>query len=185
MGRPRKYTKKALDEAVEEYFAMITRIKTVTEKKPTKERDERGHIIFEEVPVLNRLGQEMTCLEYLVPPTVGGLCEHLGIHRSTWAEYCDKNLHPEFIDTTTRTRGRLRAYLEQELLTRKDVKGIIFDLQNNYGYADRKQLDLSDNAARAMSAAAMPMEEKQQLLRQIAMDFGGGDDDDPPDQQTR
>lgn len=134
MSRPRKYTPNTLKKAVNDYFDSISRLVPLTEKKNTGRKDGDGHVIYEEVPVLNRLGAQATVLEYLVPPTVGGLCEHLGIHRSTWADYCDAQQHPEFSDTTTHARGRMRAWLEEQLLTRKDVKGIVFDLQNNYGY---------------------------------------------------
>lgn len=171
MGRPRKYTKKTLAEAVDRYFSSITRIVTMTELVETRERDGKGHKIYERVPIINSLGEEARVEEYIVPPTVGGLCLFLGIHRSTWAEYCDSQLYPEFSDTTRRARGRMRAYLEQQLLVRKDVKGIIFDLQNNYGYSEKRQVELGERASRAVSAGSMPLDEKKQLLEEIAREF--------------
>lgn len=178
MARPKKYTKKTLAEAVERYFASISRVITVTEPVETGKRDDKGHMIYKRVPVINALGEEATVEEYIIPPTVGGLCRFLEIHRSTWAEYCDSEKHPEFSDTTTCARGRLRAYLEQQLLTRKDVKGIIFDLQNNYDYAERRHIELGEQASKAISTASMPMSEKKELLEQIAREFGGDDRDD-------
>lgn len=105
MGRPKKYTERTLRKAVEAYFDSITREVAMTEKVDTGRKDADGHKIFENVPVINKRGEQVKITEYLVPPTVGGLCEALGIHRSTWAEYCDENTHPEFSDTTTRTPG--------------------------------------------------------------------------------
>ena len=144
MGRPKKYTPRTLKTAVEKYFDSISREIGMTEKVDTGERDSSGHKIYKDEPVLNKCGEQVRITEYLIPPTVGGLCEALGIHRSTWAEYCDQDQHPEFSDTTTRARGRMREYLEQQLLIRsgRDVKGVIFSLQNNYGYADRKEVEL-------------------------------------------
>jgi len=81
MSRPRKYTPNTLKKAVNGYFDSISRLVPLTEKRNTGRKDSDGHVIYEEVPVLNRLGVQATVLEYLVPPTVGGLCEHLGIHR--------------------------------------------------------------------------------------------------------
>lgn len=178
MGRPKKYNKKTLEEAVERYFASITRIVTMTELIETGERDDKGHKIFERRPITNSLGEEAKVEEYIVPPTVGALCQHLEIHRSTWAEYCDPEKHPEFSDTTTRARGRLRTYLEQQLLTRKDVKGIIFDLQNNHGYSEKRQVELGERAGKAISVGTMPMSEKKLMLEEIAREFGGGGDAD-------
>ena len=174
MARPKKYTKKTLAEAVERYFASITRIVTMTELIETGERDDKGHKVYERVAVKNSLGEEAKVEEYIVPPTVGALCEYLQIHRSTWADYCDHNLHPEFSDTTTRARGRLRAYLEQQLLIRKDVKGIIFDLQNNHGYSEKRELELGEKATKAISTGSIPLSEKKQMLEEIAREFAGG-----------
>lgn len=144
MGAPRKYTKKKLSEAVQKYFDSISREKTVTEKVPTKEKDSEGHTIYEDIPVYSKLGEKIVVTEYVVPPTVGGLCQFLGITRETWSKYCDKEEHPEFSDTTTRARGRMRAWNEEQLLVRagKDIKGIIFNLENNYGYGEKSEVVL-------------------------------------------
>ena len=172
-----KYTKKKLAEAVELYFDSISRVVTLTERKPTGRKDDKGHEIYELVPIINKLGNPVETLEYAVPPSVGDLCEFLGIHRSTWAEYCDPEAHPEFSDTTTRVRGRMHAYLERESLTRqgKDLKGILFNLQNNYGYTEKREVELGERASKTVSAASMTLGEKMQLLEQIAKDFGGDD----------
>lgn len=171
MGRPRKYTPRTLEKAVEAYFDGITREVGLTEKEDTGKKDADGHKIFENKPVINKRGEQVMVTEYLVPPTVGGLCERLGIHRSTWAEYCDEQLHPEFYDTTTRARGRMREYLEQQLLTRKDVKGIIFSLQNNYGYTERREVEFGPQASRSMAAASVPMSERRAVLKELAAEF--------------
>lgn len=176
VARPRKYTKKSLAGAVERYFASITRIVPVTELVETGERDDKGHKIYERRPVVNSLGKEAKVEEYIVPPTVADLCQFLGIHRSTWADYCDADLHPEFSDTTTCARGRIRGYLERQLLTRKDVKGIIFDLQNNHGYAEKRQIGLDEKTRQtvAASATSMSLDEKLEMLKQIAADYAEG-----------
>ena len=144
-GRKRKYSKSGLERAVSQYFDTITRERTVTERYDTGEKDEYGHKVFAERPILNRLGQELTVTEYLVPPSVYDLCEFLEISDSTWENYCDPEKHPEFLGTTTRARARMRAWNEKELLTRegKDLKGIIFNLENNYGYRERKDVQVT------------------------------------------
>lgn len=136
MGKLKKYTPRQLRRAVEDYFASISREITVTEQVATGERDEKGHMIFESRPVENCLGEQMKTLQYLIPPTVGGLAAYLGIHRDTWNAYSND---PAYSDTTTYARGRMHAYLEQEMLTRpgKDLKGILFNLENNYGYSEK------------------------------------------------
>ena len=177
MARPKKFSQKALREAVGRYFDSISRTVPVTEKIDSGSRDDKGHVIWKTVPVENALGEEAQRVEFLIPPSVGGLCAYLGIHRSTWAVWCDQEMHPEYKDITTAASERMQLWLEEQLLTRsgKDVKGIVFNLQNNYGYAEKKQLELGERAGRAVAAAAvMPMEERERLLAEIAREFGDG-----------
>ncbi|MBR3008372.1 MAG: hypothetical protein IKH70_07200 [Stomatobaculum sp.] len=176
-GREKKYTRKKLDEEVERYFKSISRTAPVTEEVWTGSLDGHGHKIMETQDVTNDLGEVMMRREYMIPPTVSGLCQFLGIHRATWARYCDAELHPEFCDTTTRARGYMRAYLEEQLLTRKDVRGIIFDLQNNHGYAEKKEIELGTRAARAFGGG-IPAEEREELL-QMLREEAGKDDAEP------
>ena len=171
MGRPKKETERTGRSAGEADVGRITREERVKEKVDRGRKDSSGHKSCENGPVINKRGEQVKYTEYLVPPTVGGLCEYLEIHRSTWAEYCDESLHPEFSDTTTRTRGRMREYLEQQLLIRKDVKGIIFSLQNNYGYTERREVDFGPQASRALTASAVPMAEREALLRELFQEF--------------
>lgn len=173
MGRPKKYTKKSLREAVERYFDSISREVELTEKRDTGKRDGSGHVIYETVVITNKLGEPAKVTEFIVPPTVGGLCEFLGIHRSTWTEWCDKDKYPEFSDTTTRARGRMRAWCESQLLTRKDVKGIIFNLQNNYDYRERREIELGPGTAKAVAASSISTAERLAILKEIAGDFDG------------
>ena len=147
MGAPKKYEDPAaLERAIEKYFRSITREKTLTEAVATDRKDKDGHTVYEQKPVVNGLGKVMTVTEYLIPPSVYDLCQFLRISESTWNNYCDGNKHPEFLGATTRARGRMRAWNERELLTRqgKDLKGIIFNLENNYGYKER--LDVSNES---------------------------------------
>ena len=115
MGRPRKYTKARLEKAIRQYFLKITREEVVTVPEDTGELDKYGHKIYREVPAVNQLGEELTETRYLVPPTIGGLCLYLGISSSTWAEYADESKHPEFSAAAAYARGRIKAYLQQEL----------------------------------------------------------------------
>lgn len=176
MARPKKYTKTTLKKAVERYFASISRTVTATERVDSGKKDKDGHIVWEDRPILNDLGEPITYTDYVLPPTISGLCEFLGISRQTWNAYCDNE---QFLDTTTRVQGRRRAYLERELLRRKgsEVRGVMFDLQNNCGYTEQVTVETGERASRAMTVAAMSMDEKEQLLREVGRVFGGGGDD--------
>lgn len=152
-GRPKKYTKKGLEKAVEGYFASIS-------------KDADG---------------EAWAAEYKRPPTVGGLCLYLGIDRSTWQNYADGRLHPELQEITAYARMRMEAYLEEQLLTReKNVQGLIFNLQNNYGWREKREVELGGETRRtvAESAQARPMSiaEKMAVLREASKVLGGAEE---------
>lgn len=140
MGREKKYNAVRLRKAVERYFDSISRHVAITEPVATGRRDEKGHMIYEDRRVTNDAGDEIERLEYLVPPTVGGLCRFLEISRDTWAEY-QKN--EEFAEACKGAKDRMLAWNEEQLMSRsgKDVKGIMFNLQANYDY--KEKMDVS------------------------------------------
>ena len=167
-GRPKKYNKISFEKKAAAYFKSISRTVTVTENKPTGRFDGYGHVIYEAVPILNDAGEPIRRLEYVIPPSIGGLCEFLGIHRSTWADYSDAQKHPEFSDTVAHVQGRIRAWNEEQLVTRRDVRGIIFNLQNNYGYSEKRELEVSGNGSGKFSLAyETPLDEKMRIIDEL------------------
>ena len=149
-GRPKKYTKKGLREAIERYFRSISRT--------IPARDDTGGIIR------NDDDEEIKGVQFVVPPSVTGMCLYLDIDRSTWQNYADAALHPELAGICQGARTRIEAYLEQELLTReKGVQGIIFNLQNNYGWKQKQEVELGKDTRESMKHATY--HEKLALLR--------------------
>jgi hypothetical protein len=179
-GKPKNYrSERALSRAIDAYFASISRTVDATEEYGTGGKDADGHKICDTRPILNDAGETIRYVEYVRPPTVGGLCEFLGIRLRTWDDYCDIKNYPEFFETTAEACGRLRAWREEQLLTRKDVKGIIFALENNYGYCEKKELKVGP-AAENKEKAAMSMGDRMTMLREIAKSFGASEE--APDQ---
>ncbi len=136
-GRKSKYrTAKALERAIQAYVRRYSRVVPFTEEYDTGERDDKGHTITGQRPVLAEDGEPVTYRAWAIPPNVGGLCRELGISRQTWSEYCDPARHPEFAEATEWIRDLMQTWLEEQLLTRpdKELKGIIFNLENNYRY---------------------------------------------------
>lgn len=155
MARPKKYTKKGLEKAIEGYFASISRKVRVL--------DDDGEAVY------NDVGESIWVTEYVRPPTVSGLCLYLGIDRSTWQNYADRELHPELADIAADARVRMECWLEEQLLTReKNVQGLIFNLQNNYGWREKREVELGGESRKAVSAGAqaqsMSIAEKVALL---------------------
>ena len=179
-GRKTKLTPKRLAEGIERYFASIRRTVPRTEPVETGRLDSYGHPVCEQRQVVNDLGEPVMEVQWLQPPTVEGLCLYLGISSSTWAAYCDERLHPEFADATTRARGQLRAWNLNELLTRpgKDVRGIEFNLQANYGMQARKELELGERAAKAVESRAFALDDRTDLIAELLRQSRDDGDDE-------
>ena len=143
MGRYKEYrTNAALRKAVERYFDSISRDRIIQEEVVLAEKDSWGHFVKELRAVQDDHGNFMHERDYVIPPTVGGLCGALNISRQTWATYCDHAKNPQFAETTDWAREQMLAWREKELLRRpaKMLKGLTFDLENNWGWRHRAEL---------------------------------------------
>ena len=139
MGRHKAYkSAKALEKAVTDYFDSITRQDLVMEPEDTGEVDKYGHKIFRMIPALNGKGQEVYRTVYLIPPSVGGLCDHLGIVMSTWRRYCAEET---FREVTERTEDRLRNWYKAEAVSRPDkmTKGLLYVYERDHGSAEKNE----------------------------------------------
>lgn len=144
-GRPRKYSKKTLKEAVDRYF------KSISTEAPLK--DERGRTIKD------RNGQAVRMIKYFTPPSVTGLCLALGIDRSTWQNYAADGA--ETAEVCAEARAVIELYLEEQLVTKeKSVQGIIFNLQNNYGWKQRQTIDINHSAGKGEESLSMAEKKK-------------------------
>ncbi len=183
-GRKKYRSRRALAEALERYFGTIGRTVDATERYDTGEKDLSGHDVFEERKILNDYGEAIRYREYAIPPTVGGLCEFLGIGLKEWAELCEGKTSPDLSDLARGAVDKMHTWSEQQLLTRKDVKGIIFSLQNSYGYKARQEVELGPKAAGAMGGPMMSTSEKAALLimLQRAVLPGPADRGEAPDE---
>ena len=142
MPRKRKYNAKTLEAAVEEYFDSISFSAVARLPDGTE--------------IANDAGQPVVLRRWAAPPTVGGLCLYLGIDRRTWCNYCDARQHPELREITGRARLIMETWLESELCTRdKNVQGLIFSLQNNYGWRQRQEVDIGEETRRDLSSMSL------------------------------
>lgn len=139
MAGRRKYSKKTLKEAVQAYFDSITREVEIKERVDSGKRDSYGHVIWELVPVQNKLGETAKTTEYLVPPTIGGLCLHLGISYATWSRWHTGEENEDIAGILEDVRDRMLAWRMEQVLSRKDVKGLVWELEVNYGVGAKEK----------------------------------------------
>ena len=153
-GRPRKYSGEEFRSAVERYFDSIT-----TEQEA---KDELGR------PIINRLGEAVRHVIYIVPPSISGLCVDLKIDRSTLDNYANDENHPEYKRVIDWAKQLIRAYLEEELLVRrKGIQGVIFNLQNNYDWKEKREIEIGEDTRKDMSTS-LSLEEKMKIISEAS-----------------
>lgn len=70
--------------------------------------------------------------------TVAGLALALGMDRRSLLNYEGRE---EFFPTIKRAKLRIEEYVEEMLYLGKNAAGPIFNLKNNFGWKDEKQVD--------------------------------------------
>ncbi len=130
MGVRKKYGPKSLAAGIDRYFASIRRTVTATEKVETGEKGAKAYV---EQPILSDTGEPILYREYVVAPTLWGLCEALGVSLAEWEKLSDPILHPELQEAVQMAGALMREWREQTLLAKKDVRGLIYHLQNRLG----------------------------------------------------
>lgn len=168
-GRPKKYTAKTLEQAVNRYFKSISCTRNAM--------DLEGNQIF------NDDGEPITYTAYVRPPSISALCLSLGIEKRTWANYAEQETMAPVVENT---KARVEAYLEEQLTIReKGVQGIIFNLQNNYGWKQKQEVELGEKTRKDLNVQSMSLEEKLDACRKAAAMFrdggGGGPDAEEDD----
>lgn len=155
-GRPKTYrTPAALRRAVGAYFDSIEFTRDVS----------AGN-------------KKIKLTDYAQPPGIGALCLHLGISRRTWANYCDEKKYPMFAPICEEAKLRIEAYLENELVSRQkgSLQGIIFNLQNNYDWKQKNEIELGEKTRE--TAESLSLSEKIAFIKRAAALCDGSESED-------
>jgi hypothetical protein len=160
---------RALGAALESYFQSISRVVPVMEE--TRSTDAAtGKAVVRLEPVYNSRGEQITRLDYPVPPSVPGICRALNILRPQWQAYCDGSLHPETAKAAQWAMLMIEDYLVTELLSRsKGADGLKVVLQEVLAGREHRESEQGGPA----SPAAVDMGEKLRLLRELFAGSGG------------
>lgn len=168
MGRWKTYrSAKAFAEAVDGYFESITYTETACRPGIWNHGEYiRGEEIY------NRDGAPIKVTHYAVPPSIVALQNHIGVSRETWSNYADDPAYAEIIEYA---RRRVEEYLNRQLIEMgRDNKGVIFSLENNFGYREKREDTVRQTTA-DLSDTLTP-EEKLNALRKLELIHGDGDD---------
>lgn len=158
-GRPKKYNSaERLYEAVEAYFDSISYTKVL--------KDVHGE------PILSDAGREIRMTVYVTPPGKTAMCLYIGIDESTWDNYANPELNPTLAPVTRWAKMRMEAYLEEQLSVRDRPQGIMFNLEYNYGWKNRREVVLSGNVDGKIQTEVLnlSLEEKMRMIAEAAKD---------------
>ena len=176
-GKPRIYkTPGAFREAVETYFDAITREKKLTEWVDSGERTNKGKPLMVERDVIGLDGQPVMVYDYIMPPTMPALLLSIGVSKTAWHDYRNRDGYAE---VCADAKLRIEAYLAEQAVIRDNPRGVMFTLENNYGWRSSKEVELGRETRSAL-AMDMTMSEKMALIRAAAAEAEADDEDDGP-----
>ena len=180
-GKPRIYkTPEDFRKAVEMYFESITREKKLTEWVDSGKRTNNGKPIMVERDVIGLDGQPVMVFDYIVPPTMPALLLSIGVSKTAWHDYRGRDGYAE---VCADAKLRIEAYLAEQAVIRDNPRGVMFTLENNYGWRSSQEVELGDKT-RAALAQDMTMAEKMALIRSAAAAAEAEADDDDEDGES-
>ena len=176
VGAPRKYATPAkLKNAVNSYFSSISRTVPATEMVPSGRTDDKGRALMQSVTIENDAGDQVYVKEYIVKPTIAGLCVFLGISKDTWAEYSRREGYESVCAAAKLEMERDRS---ERLGSGSGDHGIEFDLKHNFGWGETITVEAGEATRKAMAATAVTMDEKLKLLEEMGLVLPGVSDGD-------
>lgn len=104
---------------------------------------EEGRPLKYETPELLSMSIELyfeQCKDERRPYTMSGLAYALDMDRRTLLDYSYRD---EFLPTIKKARDRIQQYVEERLFE-NNVTGAIFNLKNNFGWEDKRQIESAD-----------------------------------------
>jgi hypothetical protein len=96
------------------------------------------------------------------PYTITGLCLHLNISKETFNQYSDD---PMFSESIKEAKMRCENWTEEKALTGEiNPTAAIFNLKNNYGWVDRREIETADVTKEKYESW---LKENQEALRNV------------------
>ncbi len=181
----KKYTSKAFRAAVDGYFRSITRRKRLIIAEPDlKESKTRGEFVPRKTifghpasvyrQPLDGNGRPMEIDEYMIQPTITGLCTALGISKQTWSRYAREKGYRETVEDA---RLRIETHLQDLLMEKNSARGAQFSLEYNFGWTDKKNADNdADEPTQDVGVGDMPLPDKLALLREMGLRLPEGEE---------
>jgi hypothetical protein len=103
------------------------------------------------------------CDEAKKPYTMSGLALSLGFsERKSLLNYKKEPGYEMYFEVLNKAKLRMEAQIEEYLMTKQSVAGIIFNAKNNYGFTDTQTIDLTSKNAFLTQLIPTPAEQIKQ-----------------------
>lgn len=130
---------------------------------------------FASISTEEMLPNGYTVRVWLRPPSIAGLMRFLGIRRrETWAEYKRRPGYDEVCEDASLV---IEEYNIERSYEKDSARGAIFNLQANYGYSEKHEVEVGEKTREVMQEGAS-LSEKLAAIRSAAALIGGEDADD-------
>lgn len=150
MGRPKSFnTVEELEEAIERYFrscwepvmrtVLYPNIKAQIDNGTMKREDLKSEHYYTEQAVD---ANDQPVFRQVEPYMITGLALELNLDRRTLINYSRDS---KFFPAIKKAKTIIEDYTSRELFRSSNVTGIIFNLKNNWGWKDKKEIESKVN----------------------------------------
>ena len=145
-----EYTPEEMQKKVDEYFAgLVGYLPLKIDGEPVV--DEHGDPVVKEIAIS--------------PPTVAGICNYLGILKQTWGRW-RADLENPLRQIACEAQQRIEQFLEEKLITNRQVDGVKFNLTNNFSesWKEKQELELGPETRASEALTAISLRDKLTLI---------------------
>ena len=147
-GRPRLFEDtpediERWDKLMEGYIKSVTYKKNVIVNIDTGEKDKKGNIIYRDEYVTDAEGNKVQELAFHTIPSFLGLVNYLDLDKDTVQKYGKMD---GFSVSYKKVLAVIEGYTADLLQTKSNVAGVIFTLKNNFGWQDKKELEVTSKS---------------------------------------
>ena len=122
-------------------------------------------LVVDGVQAVDDQGRPITREIAINPPTVAGICNYLNISKKTWYEW-RHNENSDLQPVAEAAQQRIEQYLEEKLITNRQVDGVKFNLTNNFkeSWKEKQEIEIGEETRKAEALSAISLREKLALI---------------------